>query len=147
MLNMNILAITKGGSKLYFAVAFAVLLMLATSAFSSKTYAATFVVTKTADTADGACNADCSLREAITAANTAAGPDIITVPAGTYTLTITGTNEDANANGDLDITSAITLNGAGAGTTAIEAAATPLTAGERVFHCLTAATAVIINDV
>lgn len=31
--------------------------------------AATFVVTKTADTNDGACNADCSLREAIAAAN------------------------------------------------------------------------------
>src|SRR6186713_823446 len=120
MLNMNILAITKGGSKLYFAVAFAVLLMLATSAFSSKTYAATFVVTKTADTADGACDADCSLREAITAANAAAGADVITLPAGTYTLTITGTNEDLNADGDLDITTPMTINGAGSGSTIIQ---------------------------
>ena len=46
--------------------------------------AAPFVVTKTADTADGTCSADCSLREAITAANNAAGTDTITVPAGTY---------------------------------------------------------------
>ena len=36
---------------------------------------ATFVVTKLADTNDGNCNADCSLREAIAAANAAAGPE------------------------------------------------------------------------
>ena len=40
-------------------------------------YAATFVVTKTADTADGTCDADCSLREAIIAANAAAGADLM----------------------------------------------------------------------
>ena len=39
--------------------------------------AATFTVTKTADTNDGVCNADCSLREAIAAANTAASDDVI----------------------------------------------------------------------
>jgi len=38
-------------------------------------YPATFTVTKTADTNDGACTADCSLREAIVAANAAAGAD------------------------------------------------------------------------
>ena len=32
-----------------------------------------FTVTKTADTADGACDRDCSLREAVDAANAAAG--------------------------------------------------------------------------
>jgi CSLREA domain-containing protein len=37
-----------------------------------------FVVTKTADTDDGACNADCSLREAISAANDNPGEDFIT---------------------------------------------------------------------
>jgi CSLREA domain-containing protein len=35
------------------------------------------VVTKTADTNDGTCDADCSLREAITAANAAAGAETI----------------------------------------------------------------------
>lgn len=35
--------------------------------------ASVLTVTKTADTADGVCNSDCSLREAITAANGAAG--------------------------------------------------------------------------
>ncbi len=36
-----------------------------------------FVVTKTADTNDGLCNADCSLREAIVAANANPGVDTI----------------------------------------------------------------------
>ncbi|MBI4732327.1 MAG: sortase [Chloroflexi bacterium] len=100
--------------------------------------AATFVVTKTADTADGTCDADCSLREAIIAANAAAGNDTITVPAGTYTLTIAGTGEDATATGDLDITSNITINGAGAGSTIIQAGTIgyPGVANgiDRVFH-------------
>lgn len=39
--------------------------------------AATFTVTKTADTNDGTCDADCSLREAVVAANTNAGHDTI----------------------------------------------------------------------
>jgi CSLREA domain-containing protein len=37
----------------------------------------TFTVTKTADTNDGACDADCSLREAIVAANARVGVDVI----------------------------------------------------------------------
>jgi CSLREA domain-containing protein len=53
-----------------------------------------YTVTKTADTADGACNADCSLREAIVAANAdAAAPHVIrfdiTSPAsGVRTITL-----------------------------------------------------------
>jgi CSLREA domain-containing protein len=39
--------------------------------------AETFTVTKLADTNDGVCDADCSLREAITAANAATSDDII----------------------------------------------------------------------
>ena len=102
-------------------------------------YAAGFTVTKTADTADGTCAADCSLREAITAANALAGADVITVPAGTYTLTITGTGEDGNATGDLDLNSDITITGAGAGTTIIQAGTLGYPDGgangiDRVFH-------------
>ncbi|MDH3267114.1 MAG: CSLREA domain-containing protein, partial [Gammaproteobacteria bacterium] len=61
-------------------------------------HAATFTVTKTADTNDGVCNADCSLREAITAANGNGVPDTIAfnIPvadpgynAGTGVFTIT----------------------------------------------------------
>jgi CSLREA domain-containing protein len=58
-----------------------------------------FVVTKTADTNDGACDADCSLREAITASNSQIGTDIIVfnIPAsdpgrdattGVFTITL-----------------------------------------------------------
>ena len=45
--------------------------------------AATLFVTKTADTNDFFCDADCSLREAI---GTAASGDTINVPTGTYTF-------------------------------------------------------------
>lgn len=88
---------------------------------------AIFTVSKTADTNDGLCNADCSLREAIGAANAAAGADSITLPAGTYTLTIAnsgGLNEDNNAQGDLDINDALTIAGAGSATTIIRAGTT-----------------------
>ncbi len=88
------------------------------------TRAATFSVTKTADTADGACDpTDCSLREAIIAAN--AQPDAqahkIILPADTYTLTLTGPDEDHAATGDLDIRSSVAIEGAGTVTTIIQA--------------------------
>src|SRR5215216_4717200 len=83
-------------------------------------YAATYSVTKTADTAVGACDSDCSLREAIIAANAAPGADTITLPAGTFTLTRAGAGEDAAATGDLDIAGDLTIAGKGAGTTIID---------------------------
>lgn len=81
--------------------------------------AAVFNVTKTTDTNDGVCNADCSLREAIVAANALTGPHTINVSAGTYTLTIAGAGEEDAATGDLDINENITITGAGAATTII----------------------------
>jgi CSLREA domain-containing protein len=81
--------------------------------------AAVFNVTKTTDTNDGVCNTDCSLREAIVAANALTGPHTINVPAGTYTLTIAGAGEEDTATGDLDISEDITITGAGAATTII----------------------------
>jgi len=93
--------------------------------------AATFTVTKTADTADGVCNADCSLREAIIAANATAGPDVIVVPPGTYVRTIAGTAEELAADGDLDITDDVDIIGSGAFSTIIEGNDTA--SGERVF--------------
>lgn len=50
----------------------ALLLLLGTGA-----QAATFTVTKTADTNDGNCDADCSLREAVSAANCDGAPSTI----------------------------------------------------------------------
>jgi CSLREA domain-containing protein len=73
---------------------------------------ATFVVTKTADTNDGVCNSDCSLREAIDAANAAASDDVIqfdpVVFATAQTLTLPFGNLKISNNGIL------TINGPGA---------------------------------
>src|SRR5205807_2062674 len=44
----------------------------------------TFTVSKFNDTADGTCNADCSLREAVIASNATAGPNQINLSTGTY---------------------------------------------------------------
>jgi CSLREA domain-containing protein len=64
----------------------------------------------------------CSLREAITAANTdfpyggcpaGSGADIIQLPAGIYLLTRAGSVEESNVSGDLDITSEMTWVGTG----------------------------------
>ena len=76
---------------------------------------AIFDVTKTTDTLDGACNADCSLREAVQAANDNPGHDKIVIPAGTYVLTRVGTESDSNTNefDDLDVRDDTTIEGAG----------------------------------
>src|SRR4051794_31162999 len=95
---------------------FAVMAMIAMTAFASNVSAATFLVTTTADTQDAAAGngvcADsggaCSLRAAISEANALPGDDVITLPAGMYTLSLPAANEDANAGGDLDITAAVT---------------------------------------
>jgi CSLREA domain-containing protein len=51
-------------------------------------HADTFQVTKAEDTSDGSCDADCSLREAIEAANANGGTDSVSVPAGSYLLSL-----------------------------------------------------------
>lgn len=82
--------------------------------------AATLTVTKTADTNDGTCDSDCSLREAI---NAAGSGDNVSVPAGTYMLSIAGAGENAGATGDLDVLVNLTIDGAGAATTIIDGGA------------------------
>jgi CSLREA domain-containing protein len=93
--------------------------------------AANFTVTKFADTNDGACNTDCSLREAIIDANSNGQVDTITLITGTYTLAIGGTGEDAATTGDLDITTPVTITGAGPNQTIIDGGAL-----DGVFHTL-----------
>jgi CSLREA domain-containing protein len=89
--------------------------------------AAAISVTTTADELN--TDGDCSLREAIRAANedisidacgAGSGADTISLPAGTYILTLPGTGEDAALTGDLDITEDLTLDGAGKTNTTID---------------------------
>jgi len=88
--------------------------------------AATFTVTKTADTADGACDADCSLREALLALPQDS-TNVILLPAGLYRLTIPrGTRPTDNSpgdgtNGNLVVTRVVRLIGAGRDVTVIDA--------------------------
>ena len=94
--------------------------LLALAAAALPAHAAVYIVTKTADTADGACNSDCSLREAILAANANPGPDFILLGPGTYTLTRAGAGEDLGSIGDLDIRDDVFIVGASAERTIID---------------------------
>ncbi len=87
------------------------------AAFASPARAADYVVTKTTDSSDGLCDADCSLREAVIAANANAGADRIVLGSGlVYTLSL-GPGDapavQAPAAGDLDVTDALTVDGNG----------------------------------
>jgi CSLREA domain-containing protein len=89
--------------------------------------AATIAVTTTSD--EYGTGSDCSLREAIQAANDnvdfggcrAGGTNpVIELPKGTYALTRTGPDDDTNSTGDLDLDADITINGAGQEITIID---------------------------
>jgi CSLREA domain-containing protein len=88
-------------------------------------------VTKAADTNDGSCNAERSLREAVIAANASPGADDIALPAGDYLLMIGGAGEDAGATGDLDVTGDLTFTGVGADNTRIDGSG-----ADRVIHVI-----------
>ncbi|MFH1426364.1 MAG: immunoglobulin-like domain-containing protein [Candidatus Kerfeldbacteria bacterium] len=100
-------------------VSLGVVLVSASAAFAALPNPTTFTVTKEADTADGTCDSDCSLREAVIAANANYGDDTIIVPAGTYDFAIAGRGEDAAATGDLDITDNLIIAGNSEGSTMI----------------------------
>lgn len=90
--------------------------------------ATTFDVTTTDDEVDmdacGAGDADCSLREAILAANAAGGLDTIRLPAGTYPIQIPKPEEGAStaADGDFDVTDDLAIERSGAGVVVIDGA-------------------------
>ena len=80
-------------------------------------------MTKPDDTVGDCLPQDCSLREAIAAANPG---DTVQIPAGTYTLSL--------SLGQLDISKDLTLDGAGLGDTMIEATTQPNVANFRVIN-------------
>lgn len=83
--------------------------------------AATFQVTRTDDPVPDAClPADCSLREAVRAANAQPGRDLIRLPAGNYVLEQAGIDEDAGLTGDIDITDDLEILGDGPGASRID---------------------------
>ncbi|MBI2913013.1 MAG: hypothetical protein HYY03_03745 [Chloroflexi bacterium] len=115
----------------------ALLLLMLVATTSAPTYAFAIVVTRFDDPApDGCLPDDCSLREAIVAANADPGPDSIHLGPGTYILQIGGRYEDAAATGDLDIADDLTIMGAGAEATVISGGrGAPLGPTEdRVYH-------------
>ncbi|NQW18354.1 MAG: CSLREA domain-containing protein, partial [Chloroflexi bacterium] len=69
----------------------------------------TFTVTTQADTYDGVCDFDCSLRDAVSAANADAVHDSILLPPGTYVLSGTSTDDNINLVGDLDVSEPLNI--------------------------------------
>lgn len=87
-----------------------ILLMVTTFAFSPAVSAANFNVTRMDDPVPNGCATNnCSLREAVLAANQAAGPDTISLTPGTYLVSLNGF--DTDETGDLDIQSDLTIRG------------------------------------
>ncbi|MBL8951222.1 MAG: CSLREA domain-containing protein [Myxococcaceae bacterium] len=116
---------------------------LALALVASSGSAATLTVTTPTDELNS--DGDCSLREAVQAANTDAavdacpagsGDDRIVLPAGTYTLSVIG-KDDTNVGGDLDVSSNLTLAAAGSGTVTLDGNLT-----DRVLHVISGTVAV-----
>lgn len=99
----------------------AAVLLLSLAAAVPPVQAAVFIPTKLDDGADGACDADCSLREAILAANAADGPDFIVLNPGIYQLFLAGPGEDLGATDDLDVRDDLAIVGRDASSTVINA--------------------------
>ncbi|MGH2683852.1 MAG: hypothetical protein ACRDJP_00105, partial [Actinomycetota bacterium] len=87
---------------------------------------------------DGCAAGDCSLREALVAANATPAHDTIALDSGVYSLSLAGTGEDAAADGDLDVTSPATISGRGRGVTVLDAGGAAT--GERALDVLSAVT-------
>jgi CSLREA domain-containing protein len=85
--------------------------LLLFAVFCLRADAATYVVNKASDTNDGVCDADCSLREAVTSANASAGDDEIRFAVASE-IELTGGQLEVANNGSLSI-----LGAAGQGTT------------------------------
>ncbi len=86
-----------------FGLTFAFLVLI----YTNSTFAATFLVTKTADTNDGVCDSDCSLREAIATANASPSNDVIQFDPQVFNISqsiaLTGGRLFIENNGSLQI--------------------------------------------
>lgn len=109
-----------------------VLLVLAGAAGCA--HAATFTVTRFDDPVPNGCQRfDCSLREAVVAANASAAADTIVLGQGTYALTQAPLGQDTAAGFDLDVSAPLTVTGQGAGLTFVRAAFLSANLESRVF--------------
>ncbi|MEA2401091.1 MAG: hypothetical protein QOK00_1494 [Thermoleophilaceae bacterium] len=101
----------------------ALLCALALALLPAAAQARTYEVNTQTDQKPNTCTpAECTLREAVIAANRHKGADTILLPSRKrYELTIAGTSEDKAANGDLDITGALTIVHRGSGRATIDA--------------------------
>lgn len=99
---------------------FALALALVAGALASAKPATATSIQVTTTSDDLLNNGNCTLREAIIAANTDAavdacpagnGADTVLLAAGSYGLSIGGTGEDAAATGDFDVTEDLTIDG------------------------------------
>lgn len=91
--------------------ALALLAACALVPLAAPAHAAVLFTTTTDSASDGLCDADCSLRDAVLAANGQAGADVIILRAGTYSLGVPGAGEDLSETGDLDILDDLTIIG------------------------------------
>jgi CSLREA domain-containing protein len=100
----------------------AALAMAAAFGATGSALAKTFVPTRFDDPVPGSCaRHDCSLREAISAANARVGPDVVRIPKGHYKLSLPDGGNDDNSDGDLDVVDEVKIVGAGPHKTSIDA--------------------------
>jgi hypothetical protein len=113
------------------AIAGALALYAGEAVAASKTY----VPNRTGDHAPNGCTrADCTLREAVIAANVHPGRDSILLARKTYDLSIPRTGEDDPNSGDLDVTDPLVIKHKGKGRAVIDANHI-----DRVLHVVTSA--------
>ena len=128
------------------AIALAVLLMPVRAASGLALTVDSTADEPAADATNSACvssvSAKCTLRAAIMVTNFFAGPNTITVPAGTFTLTRAG-YDDAALVGDLDIAHDLTIQGAGSGATIVDG--NGAVTNDRVFQILASAHSVTMS--
>ncbi len=130
--------------KIFYASALSLLLFLVVGFTPAIAHAESYTVTTLDDELDGSpvcttgSSTDCSLREAVTAANSG-GEDTIVIPANTYQITRTGAGEDSGSTGDFDLTDTdrTTITGADMSTTIIDQ--DDVSPVDRAFHITTGA--------